>query len=332
MNPKNLAIINANFKKRYSGVPTEQRRTIMQAYNLGTTIKDIAANLNISYYRARKVILFYQKSKKETIHRRRVLNDEQVRKLWQWMEENCHFKSTELMEKVEVVFGLKVSLSTIDRYLQPFHYNIRVLHDFPNTNSLQFNVKESYLMNESLKICDKEKIIFLDAITIQISTRSKTNQIEECYGRNVKRLQSKYFTLFCAFGQNALLHHFCQSQDYYNPISPKDFIESLLTRLHLWGSFSAFLVTPKSVFQNDQFVEKSISKSQHLLMSVPFIDSFQNPMGKLLDEWKTIIKKSEPNSETDLYRKAEMAFYSISPKEGKYFFGNIDKYIPCVLD
>lgn len=325
-----------DFRRKYNVISNEQRRTIIRAYNMGQTLRDISVNYDIGYYTARHVIRLYQKRRGLVTDlfksRRRALDDAQIKTLWGWVDDDCTIKSFELAAMVEAKFGIKVSISTIDRYLKPFHYNIDMhyadLADIIPVKTV--NIKKGYLLNK-YSVCSKANVVFIDATTIQFSTRSTTNQNTRCYGRNLKRVRAKYYSLFCAFSQNALLYHSFKDHDDNRSKNPEAFIKGLLERMHLWGSSSIYFIMTKPIFQNDNFIQKAIAIRGHRLISMPFIDSFHNPMKKLFDEWKILVQQSEPKTAGELYQNAEMAFCSIQPKENSYYFSQIEKYIPlCV--
>jgi transposase len=93
------------------------------------------------------------------------------------------------------------------------------------------------------------------------------------------------------------------------------------------GITGAYLIMDKVKFHKTEFVGNLIESHGHHAVFLPPYSPFLNPIEELFSQWKGIVRRSEPNSEDELYIKVHNSSELITPENCANYFKHMERYI-----
>uniref|UniRef100_A0AAG5DIR0 Paired domain-containing protein n=1 Tax=Anopheles atroparvus TaxID=41427 RepID=A0AAG5DIR0_ANOAO len=108
-------------------ISLEEKKKIVKLYNDQYRVKDIGKIMSLSSQTVSRIVRHYLKhwevidnTKKRGGEHRKKLNENQLEKLKEWVEEDCTISLKKISDRCEREFGVKLSVSTVHSYLTNF--------------------------------------------------------------------------------------------------------------------------------------------------------------------------------------------------------------------
>lgn len=284
------------------------RKRIINSYLTGHSKKEIAAVLNVKVSSVYAVIGIYLKegrieSKLKGGPRRKALSDEHVRALKEWIDEDASSTLDALRTKLINTFGVTVSTTTVNNYIDSFSYSFKRITLIPvrrndeESIDARFNYAQKFL--QVLSNFDESKLLFVDEIGFSISLRSRE-------GRSLKGtravqmvpgLRTRNISVCCSMSKLGVIKYQVQTTPY-NTITFGSFIDSLLAEIN--GRGSHVIIMDNVPFHKSQQIREAIEEKDHQLIFLPPYSPFMNPIENMFAKWKQSIRQARPSNEVEL--------------------------------
>jgi transposase len=319
-------------------ISDELRKLIIDEMNSGSKPKKVAEIFKVQESAVRKIYKTFQKdgrvTKKKTGKRRSKLSDEQKEKLCDWVDDDCQLTLQQLVAKCFEEWQIVLSPSTVARGLKHFHYSFkRVTLNPERRNSRDVIEKRyQYALQYNRLMAEREKMYFLDETGIQIFSRNS-------YGRspkgtratkNVASIRSRNYSIATAMNHESLYMFEIQDQAY-NSEDYVSFLSKLFEHLRLDGVEGAHIIMDNVRFHKTDSVVNLIRAHGHNPIFLPPHSPFLNPIENMFNQWKSMIRRSEPVNEDQLYQSVHSTSERISSLNCSNYFKNMEKYLfPCL--
>ena len=224
-------------KRRNSKIDDNVRQLIIRYLNNGMTPKDVAEMFGQKPDTIRHIYRMYTKTgleKKSSIrgHRKQKLTEVQKRQLCVWVDQNCTLSLKELkticMEKWPELGP--ISLMTIDRALQAFHFSFKRISMVPESkNSPEvIDKRYEYAVEYTRLKSDNKKFYFIDEYGIQVCSRASGGRALKGQRalKEVKRIRTRNYSVCAVMATDSLYLYQIQDRPY-NEEHYLDFINQL---------------------------------------------------------------------------------------------------------
>jgi transposase len=279
-------------------ISDELRKLIIDEMNSGSKPKKVAEIFKVQESAVRKIYKTFQKdgrvTKKKTGKRRSKLSDEQKEKLCDWVDDDCQLTLQQLVAKCFEEWQIVLSPSTVARGLKHFHYSL--------FTGIQIFSRNSY--GRSPK-----------------GTRAT---------KNVASIRSRNYSIATAMNHESLYMFEIQDQAY-NSEDYVSFLSKLFEHLRLDGVEGAHIIMDNVRFHKTDSVVNLIRAHGHNPIFLPPYSPFLNPIENMFNQWKSMIRRSEPVNEDQLYQSVHSTSERISSLNCSNYFKNMEKYLfPCL--
>ncbi len=258
------------------------------------------------------------------------MSDWQKEKICDWVDEDCELTLKKLVEKCFNEWQIVISPSTVDRTLKQFHYSFKRLTLIPERRNSPdvIEKRHQYAVEYNRLMPEREKMFFLDETGVQIFSRSS-------YGRspkgtratkNVRQLRSRNYSIAIAMNHESLF--FFEIQDKaYNAEDYGLFLNKLIEHLRLNNIEGAYLIMDNVRFHKTELIVNLIQSHGHHAVFLPPYSPFLNPIENLFNQWKSMIRRCQPNNEDQLHQSVHSTSELISSQNCSNYYKNMEKYI-----
>jgi hypothetical protein len=232
------------------------------------------------------------------------LNEEGMRALQSFVDEDCSRSLQELQLLMMDNFGIHLSTPTIHRYIAGFRYSLKRLTIraaaavTPQTNE----VRREYSLWLLAAVNSNRTLIFLDEVGFSLSMRVG-------YGRSLvgnratmvaPAIRSKNITVMAAMTSSGLLHY----QVLEGPGNIERFcrfIEDLAAKCEAASlpADSILIMDNVAFHRGGQSIEKIRTLGLNYKFLPPY-SPFFNPIEFMFAQWKNLVKRAQPSTEVQL--------------------------------
>jgi len=314
------------------------RRLIIDGYLDGQKYKYLSETFRLSINTIKSIVHRYKKfglERKPRGHRKKVLDQEQQNQLKEWCDLDCQRTLEDYSNLIEDKYGIKVSKSTINNYLDSLHYTIKRTSVVPirrNCDST-INTRYEYAMKFMLMDRNREKIYFLDECGVSVSTRTN-------YGRSlrgtranltVKSIRGKNYSVCAAMNHTSLFFYQVQETAYNTP-NFVDYLRQFLDHLDSFNVRSAYIVMDNVRFHHSEDVQSLVEARGHHLEFLPPYSPFLNPIENLFNQLKFYVKRMRPETSDKVHEAVLLASDCVTPIDCSNYYGKMLEYIPKCIE
>lgn len=177
-----------------------------------------------------------------------------------------------------------------------------------------------------------EKMFFLDECGIQI--HSRVTRGRAVVGINARKqtrqIRSKNISICAAIGHTEI-YIFDKKDSAYNADKFCEFLTNFLQKLSDDHIEHAFIIMDNVPFHLTEHARNLIVALGHEAVYLPPYSPFLNPIENLFHQWKTLIRRQEPNNLEELYTAIDNAVEYISHENCINYFNHMQTYIPRFL-
>jgi transposase len=128
-----------------------------------------------------------------------------------WIDDDCFRTLNWIRNEVFSKFNKTVSLSTINRCIQHFHYTLKMVHCIPENRISESTIEQRF--NYALEFRDletripSESFVFVDEVGFQVCSRVKKGRakIGQTQTTTVPQLRTENISVFAAMTKNRML-------------------------------------------------------------------------------------------------------------------------------
>lgn len=327
-------------RRQKNKISNEVRALIIRGMNDGSSSVQIGRQFNVLPNTVRKIYKTYkitnEVNKRSAGHRPKKFTQEEQEEICNLMDDDCTLTLKQLKAKLlEQNPQLEVSLSTIDRATKAFHYSVKRVSFVPERRNTPDTIQSrfEYAVQYNRIMVQREKLFFIDEFGIQVNSR-------RAYGRSPKntrankvkaQLRGRNYSIAAAMCINSLYLFTIQDRPY-NAEHFGEFLTSLIDHLaadHIQG---AYFVMDNVGFHRTDEIQQLIRAHGHVPVFLPPYSPFLNPIEELFNQWKTIIKRSQPTDEEQLYVQIHNASEAITQEHCQNYVRHMETYLGDCLN
>lgn len=319
-----------------SKVPKNIRELILKLYGEGKKCGFISEYLNVNL---NTVYTTVRRSQLGTLdrprgHRKKMLEQHEIDKLHEWIEEDCQRTLEDLRDKLNEYCDKFLHVSTIFRYLRDLHFSFKRVSRVPETRVSDRMIEERF--NYAVKFLqlyrDREKIFFIDETGIQVHCRTNYGRSRRGERANVtvRAIRGKNYSVCAAMNFESLF--FYEAQDAsYNTDHFIGFLEKFLNHLQENNLSGCHIFMDNVRFHHADQVERLVSEKGHHIHYIPAYSCFLNPIENLFNQLKFYVKRMRPENADKVFEAVELASQVISSDDCANYFRNMLNYIDRCL-
>lgn len=327
-------------RRQKNKISNEVRALIIRGMNDGSSAVQIGRQFNVLPNTVRKIYKTYTitnvVNKRSVGHRPKKFTQEEKEEICNLIDEDCTMTLNQIKTKLlEQNPQLQVSLSTIDRATKEFHYSVKRVSFVPERRNTPDTIQSRfhYAVQYNRIMINREKLFFIDEFGIQVNSRRS-------YGRSQKnnrankvkaQLRGRNYSIAAAMCINSLYLFTIQDRPY-NAAHFAEFLTSLIDHLaedHIQG---AYFVMDNVGFHKADEIQQLIRAHGHESVFLPPYSPFLNPIEELFNQWKTIIRRSQPTDEDQLYAQIHNASEDITQEHCQNYIRHMETYLGDCLN
>lgn len=324
-------------RREYNKISNESREKIIRKFTQGLSTKAIADALDLKYCAVVKIVNAYQRtgnSNKKVLggDKRSKLNEHQKIQLKAWVDENCLLTLKELKLKIESVFGLSVSLSTIDRCLGEFHYTLKLVTTSPTPRNTENAITQRFEYSQTFRdfevVYGAENLIFLDEVGFSVSSRPKKGRSIKGTSAiiNVPAARSRNISVLGAMNKNGMIY----SKINDRPFNGEIFKDSLVELKAFCNQIN--IISPVFIMDNARIHHYSglmnvVEEFGFIVKYLPPYSPFLNPIENCFSKWKNFVIRGCAKNEVELKSLIERGFGSITESDCDGFYRKMLRYV-----
>jgi transposase len=264
------------------------------------------------------------------------LTEEQKRTIISWIDSDFTVSLKRLVQKIDNVFGVSISKSTIARIIKTFHYSLKRLNliperrNDPRTISLRCEYAQRFITLAS--VYAENQIIYIDEVGFNASMRTSRGRslIGSPATLTVPSIRSRNISICCAMNIDGIILYETKNSAY-NTESFSMFIANLIAQLRTFRMMSAIFIFDNVSFHKAEVVRELICREGYALDYLPPYSPFLNPIENMFSEWKESVKRSNPRDENTLINNIATGAGLISQSDCIGFYRHMISYIPrCI--
>jgi transposase len=259
----------------------------------------VAANLNINYENARKIIQKYNKtgqiikSKIGGVKPLKLLPNE-ILFLKERIDLDCTLTLKELQILIQQTYYKEVALSTISKYIKGFNYSFKRLHVVTERSLSQdiMNKRKEYAFNFIQKTRLTQNIFFIDETGFQIEMRPfyGYSPINTPAVTSSPMIKSKNITVMACLSTTSLFYYkfLDESGNRYNFY---EFMNELCDFCNNLGLLNSIFVLDNARFHHCVEIKELVAHKNHELMFLPAYTPIFNPIENMFSQWKNLVRR-----------------------------------------
>ncbi|KAF7684878.1 hypothetical protein CDIK_4373 [Cucumispora dikerogammari] len=264
----------------------DERKRIIDAFNLGTTQTEIARIFGLKKTRVHKIISIYLKEGRTNKKasgglRRRTLNTEHKKALKNYMNIDCSISLREMKSKLKAQFDIDVSIKTIDRTILDFNWSYKSVSLIPaRRNDEDVIQRRLSYANEVFPMLTEDNgknIYFLDEVGFNVVMRTKKgrSRVGTRATHVVPGLRSKNISCCCAMSKEGIFHFEAQEVPY-NTSNFIEFLKTFLKKTEKNKKIIAVIIMDNVPFYKSLSIKTLIVFSGHRILYLPPYSPFLN--------------------------------------------------------
>ena len=186
--------------------------------------------------------------------------------------------------------NISVSLSTINRAIDSFHYTLKRISLVPIRRNTEKNIntRQNYarLYMQLITNLSEEKIFFFDEAGFSISmkpTRGRSAANTRAI-HTVRYIRSINISLICIMNKNAI-QYYATNENAFNSSSLEICFRKFFTLLQTQQISNITLIGDNVSFHKSQNIQNLINEFGHNLMYLPPYSPYLNPVENVFSKW-----------------------------------------------
>ena len=253
-----------------------------------------------------------------------------------WVDEDATITLKKLRQKLMDECNMSVSVSTINRYLNQFHYSLKTLTIVPQRRNCESTLDQRlfYAQKFNAKLLETEgkTFVFIDEVGFSVSSRTR-------FGRSltgssacisVPSVRSRNISVIASMSKDKMVMY----KINHKPVNGEDF-KGFLIELSSFcrsnGVEDPCFILDNARIHHYRGLEDIIHSLQLSLLYLPPYSPFLNPIENVFSKWKNTVVRSEAKCESDLLKLIEEGFNSISCDDCSGYYGKMLRYIAKCL-
>lgn len=328
-------------KRGKKTISNEIREIIINKLNSGLSIKTVAEMYGQKPNTITKLYKKYEKTgmtkKQNCGHRNKILSDIHIENICDWLQIDCTLTLKQLQTKILTNFPeiTKISLTTIDRALKEFHFSFKRITFVPEARNTPETIQKrfDYAIQYNKMMINKDRMFFIDETGIQIFSRAT-------YGRSMvgtkahklkKIIRSKNYSIASAMNENSLFFFEIKNTPY-NSDEFTVFLTQLFNHLLENKITGAYIIMDNVRFHKTHQVISIVEGYGHNAIFLPPYSPFLNPIEELFNQWKGLIRRTEPENEDELYNAVNNTSDKITPQNCQNYIRHMESYLNNCLN
>ncbi|KAG0436621.1 hypothetical protein DMUE_4127 [Dictyocoela muelleri] len=114
----------------------------------------------------------------------------------------------------------------------------------------------------------------------------------------------------------------------YNPLSFEFFLIELFDILRAINVENAVFVMDNVSFHKSSLITNLVEYTQHSILYLPPYSPFLNPIENLFSQWKDLVRRSNCNSESELFDRISGSLNEIGSVQCQNYYLHMLKFLP----
>ena len=266
--------------------------------------------------------------------RRSVISNDQKEMLRNCLDADPCITLEKLKSNLQKDLNINVSITTIFRCLEAFHYTFKRIILVPEKrNSQRHQYADNFLAN-IVTSGFIENVIFIDETGYNVSMRSK-------YGRclrgtnphvNIRALKSRNISVCAALSKSELLY-FKINTNAFRSITFSEYLKELFIIIRDKQMERITFVMDNASIHKTREVTNLILENEFNIMFLPAYSPFLNPIENLFSKWKHLVRSQNPNNEAHLFELINSCASQITKQDCEGYYRHMLTYLrPCLND
>ena len=320
-----------------SKISNEVRTLIINNYQSGKSVKKLSLDFNLKYQTINSIIKVYKEQARtnklsSNSGRKVVINEEMCVFIKNLIDDKVGITLKEIQGFLIVKFNASISLSTIDRSIESFHYTLKRDSVIPESRNTEANIIIRREYARAFMLNDLNRYIFIDEMGVSCSMRKSYGRSEKGSPArmNVKAIRSKNISVCAAMSKNGMLGF--ESRDgAYNGEEFLLFMKRLLLRLREQGISNRIFVMDNVASHKMGIIRDAIESEEHSVLFLPPYSPQLNPIEEVYSKWKGMVKNAASRNFLELESAIQQGFNSITPEDCNGFFIHMMSFISISL-
>lgn len=329
--------------RKHRTTSDEDRERVITAYENGYTATMIADMLSINRSTVYSILKKFWKTGEVEAKKRggikpKKLTSAAISDIQKWIDEDCSISLKKLGEKILESHGIQVSAATIAREIKKFNYSFKRVKLLPerrnNPNTLGIRKEYALSFNRISQRLPQAAVVFIDEVGFNISMRTSMGRslVGTAATKVVPQIRTRNVSIVCAMNRGGILHYISKKRAINQGVFA-EFVKELNTNMngHNVGH-QPILIMDNVAFHKCTTVRETIVAEGFDVMYLPPYSPFLNPIENLFSKWKNIVRRANPQNETELMTAIEQAASLITAEDCDGYFCNMFHYIErCIL-
>ena len=253
-----------------------------------------------------------------------------------WVDEDATVTLKALSNKILDKFGIKVSLSTINRCLKEFHYSLKSLTIVPERKNAESTLEQRFLyaqtFNTKMLQTDDKNFIFIDeaGFSISCSTQSGRSLTGTSAYVRVGAVRSKNVSVIAAMNKYGMIFH----KINYRPVNGEDlkcYLLELVKTCNEGGIDSPCFILDNARIHHYNGLHDIVQQLELTLFYLPPYSPFLNPIENCFSKWKNFVVRSQSRNEAELLNYIGEGFRTITSTDcGGYYKKMLGYIVRCL--
>ncbi|XP_035908216.1 uncharacterized protein LOC118510467 isoform X1 [Anopheles stephensi] len=327
--------------RRRKTTSNEDRERVVTAYENGATAATISEMFNLKKPTVHGIIKKYQtqwqiEAKKRGGNRSKLLSQQAVIDVRNWIDEDCTVTLKALAEKVFEQHGVRVSSTTIAREIKGFNYSLKMVKLLPERRNTPTTVEErkhyATQFYEIARGIPDNGLIYLDEVGFNVSMRTLKGRSQRGTPATitVPQLRTRNISIICAMHRYGVLLYTTHTRSV-NRERFIQFIEELKQTLRSKNINSSYFIMDNVAFHKTPAVRVAIGNDSDKPLYLPPYSPFLNPIENLFSQWKNFVRRSNPSNEDQLMEAIRNGSRLITAQDCDGYISNMWQYMSRCL-
>lgn len=266
------------------------------------------------------------------------LTDAAISSIQAWLDEDCTISLSKLVKKVWEHHQIQVSHTTIAREFYPFYYSfkrIKVASSSKRGENTESTVQDllQYISsyNQLVQRLPRAAIIFVHAVALNVNLRTTSQYSPEMANKQQSRpaaLRTRNVVIICAMNRIGLIHYTTRYRPINQPVF-EEFLKDMTRSLNYQhdDGHRPVLILNGDAFRGCATNSEAIAQEGYEVQYLPRNAPAFNPIDSLIDTWKQIMKRANPQNEAELMAAIERGASFISDGDCKECFNKMDEFL-----
>nr|XP_040225457.2 uncharacterized protein LOC120951038 isoform X1 [Anopheles coluzzii] len=321
----------------------QDRERVIAASDKGYSHSMIAEMLGIKRPTVYSILKKYWKTGEVEANTRggvkpKKLTDAAISSIQAWLDEDCTISLSKLVKKVWEHHQIQVSHTTIAREFYPFYYSfkrIKVAASSKRGENTESTVQDllQYISsyNQLVQRLPRAAIIFVHAVALNVNLRTTSQYSPEMANKQQSRpaaLRTRNVVIICAMNRIGLIHYTTRYRPINQPVF-EEFLKDMTRSLNYQhdDGHRPVLILNGDAFRGCATNSEAIAQEGYEVQYLPRNAPAFNPIDSLIDTWKQIMKRANPQNEAELMAAIERGASFISDGDCKECFNKMDEFL-----